>query len=227
MDIHREQWNEQQQVLRQALSSPESTLHAISLFLDQHAMVHCSAVSQSGLYSFEDEIWDGLTKENARCIPPSLEHSIVWCLWHLTRCEDITMNMLVAGTPQLLLWDGWFERMKISFQDTGNAMSPEEIRVFSEMVDIPALLGYRQAVGRRTREIVKSLRTEEFKRKTDPLRLQQVLVEGAVLGSQQWLTDYWGGLTVAGLLLMPPTRHNLVHLNEAGKIKQKCTSRSP
>jgi hypothetical protein len=37
---------------------------------------------------------------------------------------------------------------------------------------------------------------------------------------------YWGGLTGAGLLLMPPTRHNLVHLNEMLKIKAKCHVRN-
>jgi hypothetical protein len=35
------------------------------------------------------------------------------------------------------------------------------------------------------------------------------------------VAEYWGGLTLAGLLLMPPTRHNLIHLNECVKIKKK------
>ena len=77
------------------------------------------------------------------------------------------------------------------------------------------------AVGRRTREIVQALQLEEFKHNTDPVRIQQVLSEGAVLASEQRLISYWCKLTVAGLLLMPPTRYNLVHLNEAGKIKQR------
>jgi hypothetical protein len=31
--------------------------------------------------------------------------------------------------------------------------------------------------------------------------------------------DYWSRRTVAGLLLMPPTRHCFLHLNEALRIK--------
>jgi hypothetical protein len=141
---------------------------------------------------------------------------------HLTRCEDVAMNMLVAGTPQLLLTDGWLERMRVTVCDTGNAMEADEIANFSAQIDIPALRAYRQTVGNRTREIVEGLQPGDFKRKTDPARLGQGIVEGAVLASQQWLIDYWGGLTVAGLLLMHPTRHNLVHLNEALKIKRAC-----
>jgi hypothetical protein len=60
-----------------------------------------------------------------------------------------------------------------------------------------------------------------LKQKVDPARLQLVLSGGTVAADAQWLIDYWGGLTYAGLLLMPPTRHLLVHLNEAAKLKQK------
>jgi hypothetical protein len=37
--------------------------------------------------------------------------------------------------------------------------------------------------------------------------------------------EYWGGLTYAGLLLMPPTRHNFIHLNEALRVKKKVAGR--
>ena len=46
--------------------------------------------------------------------------------------------------------------------------------------------------------------------------------EGAVVEGARGLLDYWGGLTIAGLLLMPPTRHNFVHLNEAWMLKGKA-----
>jgi len=223
MDPNRKFWNEQQQTLRSALSHPEEHKKAIELFLAQHAMVHTAAMSGDGLWSMEDEVWQGLTEQAARCIPPKFEYSIAWCLWHLTRCEDITMNMFAAGTSQLLLKEGWFERMGVPDRDTGNAMKPEEITAFSNRIAIPALRAYRLAVGRRTREIVKSLEPGQVKCKVDPARLKRVRDEGAVLESEQWLLDYWGGLTVAGLLLMPPTRHNIVHLNEALRIKQICT----
>jgi len=43
----------------------------------------------------------------------------------------------------------------------------------------------------------------------------------AVGAAADWLVACWGGLTLAGLLLMPPTRHNFVHLNEAVRIKAR------
>jgi hypothetical protein len=93
---------------------------------------------------------------------------------------------------------------------------------FTARIDIPALRAYRLAVGWRRREIVRALLPGDFRRKVDSIRLAKVLEESGVLPSQLWLIDYWAGLTFAGLLLMPPTRHCLVHLNEAAKIKRKC-----
>ena len=221
MDPNRAAWNNRQHALRTALSNPVKHGEAIELFLTQHAMVHSARMSGTGLWSFEDEIWHGLDDLFIRSIPPKFEHSIAWCIWHLTRCEDITMSLLVAGTSQLLLQDDWLARLCVPASDTGNAMDEREIINCSAKIDIPELRAYRIAVGQRTREIVQALQTRDFKHKTDPVRLQRVLTEGAVLASQQWLIDYWGGLTVAGLLLMPPTRHTMVHLNEAMKIKKK------
>ncbi|HZU87393.1 MAG TPA: DinB family protein [Anaerolineaceae bacterium] len=221
MDPNRKLWNDQQQALRQALSRPAEHARAIELFLAQHAMLHAADVSGSNLYSFDNELWHGLSDEAARRIPPGEEHSIAWMIWHLARIEDVTMNLLLAGQAQLYLQDAWMERLKISFRDTGNSLDPVEIAGLSAAIDIPALRAYRIAVGRRTREVVQHLQPQEVKKKVLPARLERVQAEGAVTAAAQWLLDYWGGLTISGLLLMPPTRHNLVHLNEAIRIKRR------
>jgi hypothetical protein len=111
--------------------------------------------------------------------------------------------------------------MKISMRDTGNAMDGQGVAELSAAIDLEALRAYRVAVGRRTREVVRQLQPGELKHRVEARRLQQVLDEGAVVQEAQGLLDYWGGLNIAGLLLMPPTRHNFVHLNEALRIKQK------
>jgi hypothetical protein len=131
------------------------------------------------------------------------------------------MNMLVSGSPQLINQENWFERMKADFRHTGNAMDGSEIEVLSATINIEALRAYRLAVGRRTRQIVQGLGPEELKRKVNSTRLQQVMDEGAVVKASRGIVDYWSKRDIAGLLLMPATRHNLVHLNEALKLKAR------
>jgi hypothetical protein len=221
MDSHRKYWNEQQQALRKALLAPGEYARALDLFLQQHAMLHSAAVSGFALHSFEDELWSDLTEAKFRCIPPGEEHSIAWAIWHITRIEDITMNLLLAGQPQLLQGEGWGDRLNTTARDTGNAMSPVEITRLSSEIDFEALRAYRMAVGRTTRRVVASLQASDFKLKVEPARLQRCLDEAAVVEAACWLLNYWGGLTIAGLLLMPPTRHNFIHINEALRLKKK------
>ncbi|MGE6256884.1 hypothetical protein ACQKCU_03065 [Heyndrickxia sporothermodurans] len=36
-----------------------------------------------------------------------------------------------------------------------------------------------------------------------------------------WLAEYWSKKTIAGLILMPATRHIFLHLNKCIRIKDK------
>jgi hypothetical protein len=83
---------------------------------------------------------------------------------------------------------------------------------------------YRIAVGRRTREIIKTLKPSDMKRKFEKDSLERILDEGAVakVDGAKWLVDFWGRKNVAGILLMPVTRHQVVHINEALRAKVRA-----
>jgi hypothetical protein len=100
-------------------------------------------------------------------------------------------------------------------------MSYKQVQELSAQLDILELKNYRTQVGMRTRAIISQLTFENLKEKVDPLRLEKLRQSGSVAGEAEGLLEYWGGLTIAGLLLMPPTRHTFLHLNEALRIKQK------
>jgi ribosomal protein S20 len=220
MDPNRKLWNDGHQKLNRALAAGERE-KAIELFLKQHAMVHSGKMAKSGLWSFEDEILSELTNDQIRIIPAGGEHSIAWILLHIARIEDITMNMLVAGTAQLFIRDGWAKKMNVDIVHSANKMDDESVARLRANIDVSALKAYRIAVGRRTREIVKKIRADTFKQKVDPTRMQKVMNEGAVAKEAVEIINYWSTRTIAGLLLMPATRHNILHLNEALRIKQR------
>jgi hypothetical protein len=220
MDANRQQWNQGHQKLHRALAANDHQ-KAIDLFLAQHATIHSQKMSGAKGWSFEDEVFNGLIGEHFRCVPPGGEHSIAWIIFHIARIEDITMNMLVAGTHQLFVRDGWIKKLNTNITHSANSMDDRSVAALSAQMDVAALRAYRQAVGRRTREIVRKLKPEELKQKVDPARFQKVMDEGALLPEAIGILNYWSKRTIAGLLLMPPTRHNFLHLNEALRIKQK------
>lgn len=225
MASERDSLNAQQTEVRRLLASPREFEVAISALLRHHAMLHSAVVAEPRRWSFEDEALNDLAEGEGRLLPEKADHSIAWLVWHMARCEDITMNLLVAGSSQVLLEDGWLAALKINVRDTGNAMDRAAIADFSARIDFIALRAYRLAVGRRTQAIIRQLEPGGLKMKVDSARLERVRQEGAVADAAADLIAYWGSRDIAGLLLMPATRHNIVHLNEILKVKQQCRKR--
>lgn len=130
------------------------------------------------------------------------------------------MNILIADGNQVFD-DRWKTRLNTTVTDTGNALTDEEIICLSKSLNIPELLNYRNEVGRRTREIVQNLLAEDMKRNVSQQGLDRILSEGGITQQEDsiWLLDFWGKKDVAGLLLMPPTRHVIMHLNDCCKWK--------
>ena len=221
MDANLTEWNKKHQDLRKALKNPLELEGAKQLFLDVHAPLHARSISAIQGWNLEEELWHGLSEAAFRRIPAGAGHSIAWCLWHLARIEDITMNILVADAAQVFREGDWARRLHSPIRDTGNLITPEGVQNLSVRVAFEDLRAYRNAVGQRTREVVFQLGSVDIPRKTPLARLQRLLDEGAVLPTMTGLLDYWGNLTVAVLLLMPPTRHNLVHINECLLLKRK------
>ncbi|MCX7711418.1 MAG: DinB family protein [Clostridia bacterium] len=219
-------WNSKQNLLRSLLLKPDRFEEAIQICLDQHAMAHSSEVSKINEVTFEDELWEDLEEAAFRAKPDEKSTTIAWCLWHITRIEDITMNILVADEPQVYNAGQWRSKLDVAVSDTGNAMSNEEIVELSSRLDMLEFRNYRTAVGRKTREQIQKLQPSDLRMKMKPERLQRILDEGAVLeeGSSRWLIDFWGRKNVAGILLMPITRHLIVHIHEAMALKKKYQS---
>jgi hypothetical protein len=141
-------------------------------------------MAKTRLWSFEDEVLTRMTEDQIRCILHKSEHSIAWILFHLARIADITMNMLVAGTPQLFLRDNWAEKLNVNIFHSANSMDGNSIAALSARVEVDALRACRQTVGRRAREIVKKLKPEERRQKANPSLLQKVMDEAALLPKQ-------------------------------------------
>ncbi|MPM50576.1 hypothetical protein SDC9_97318 [bioreactor metagenome] len=112
--------------------------------------------------------------------------------------------------------------MHAPLRDSGNEITPEKLLDLSQQVDWQAVRAYRSAVGASTRRVVGKLSFADLKRKTPSERLAKILAEGAINPDSKGVLAYWAGLTVKGLLLMPPTRHNFHHLNECLSLKRKA-----
>lgn len=214
-------YNSKVNELRKLIKLRRSFNEAIELALSLHALTHTGHVSGSNIPTYCDTLLEGLSDDDICIMPTAKDETIAWHLWHIARIEDLVGNLLIMEQDQIFN-DSWMSRLNTSIKDTGNAMSDEEIISFSKQVNKFELINYRNAVGMQTRKILLSLTPDDLKRKPKAEYLDRIVSEGGLLESKEsiWLKDFWGRHTVAGLILLPLTRHHMTHLPDSYTIKE-------
>ena len=191
------------------------------LFYSLHSQLHSKSVYGCTETEY-DRLLSGLCDDDFRIRPKKDEDTIAWNLWHITRIEDITAGILLSEKGQLFS-PVIMEKLRSPVSDTGNAMTEEEVTAFSMSISVSELLRYRDAVGKRTREIISELSESDMKRKFSSEHREKLLMSGGLTNHPEsaWLADFWTEKDAAGIILMPLTRHQLLHLNQCGKIKSE------
>ncbi len=213
-------WNPKQKSLKSFLSNNDEK-EAVALCLQMHSQLHDSQLSLIA-NSYQDMLINDLSEMCFRHMPFDSFSSIAWNLWHITRIEDAVCNILIADESQIFS-KTLKKRMGASLMDTGNAMDLKEAVVFSKAIKMNELLYYRYKVGEKSQKIIKGLSRLDFKNKPHKRQLDRLLKENVIINHKEsiWLLDFWSKKTIAGLLLMPITRHQIVHLNNCMKLKAK------
>ena len=217
--------SEQHKELGKIIRKKDKFNDAVKLFLAVHEKLHLSEIS-TGEPNEVDKLLNDMSPQKYCIMPTAKDETIAWALWHIARIEDLTMNILVDSAEQVFDHQ-WQEKINVHISDTGNALSDDEIMLLSRNINISELLAYRNAVGKRTREILQSLSADDMKREVSANDLEKIRLTGGVTAQEDsiWLLDFWGKKDVAGLLLMPPTRHVILHLNDCCKWKQQIQAK--
>lgn len=149
--------------------------------------------------------------------------TIAYSIWHVFRIEDIVVHELIAGDTQVLFRDGNEEAIHPSLITTGNELEGEAIVEFSRGLDVNALYSYAKAVKESTDEVLGNLIYADLKRKFSEEDKEKLAETGCVSRDENafWLIDYWCGKDVRGLLKMPLSRHWMMHIEAAQRIKNK------
>ena len=192
-------------------------MDAKDLFLDQHAVVHTAAVGGNKASAAERAL-GGVTDDQMRVRPREDLNSIAWILWHIARAEDIIVNPVLAGRGQVLD-DAWIKRLGISRRDFGIGMSSAEVWQLTSQIDVGAVREYRDAVGLRTREVVKSFKPEDWQGQSEAAGAERAAAEGAFGTRVEALTKGFTGrprgMLLSGIALFHPSGH----LGEATTIR--------
>ncbi|MBI4304850.1 MAG: DinB family protein [Chloroflexi bacterium] len=200
-------------------------MDAIEFFLQQHARNHSSKVATwegtnpQGMNS-EDTILQGVTDEQIRKVPKTGLNSIAWVLWHIARSEDVGVSFTAKGS-QVWHEGAWAQRLKYERADFGSGMNADEVADLSRRIDIPALREYRWAVGRRTREVARTLRPEQLTEKVDIANVRKAINLGSYGPSinPAQTEKSWTTRSKGYALSTYAITHNIGHWGEITTIK--------
>lgn len=220
-------WSTKLQHLRNIIQLPEHMEESKQLILELHSEVHVSDVSGTAHETMEDLIWQEFNEQLFRTATDTKGRTVLYGIWHSARIEDITLNMLVAGKVQLFETGNWLSKINSPIKHTGNSLNKDEISAFSQTINIEALKAYKIAVGKNTRQIINQLKPGELNEKVMRQNLPLIIEQQAVdnVDSANWLIEFWGRKSKAGIILMPALRHNLTHINESLRNIRKNKNR--
>ncbi|MDR2901364.1 MAG: hypothetical protein LBV20_07595 [Treponema sp.] len=212
--------------MKSNLSKEESFDAEKQNLLEIHSLLHEKSVGKQSGNTYYELLWESLHESTCKIISKK-ETSIVWDIYHITRIEDMISNILMAGKDEIFDENIQAE-LGITIKDTGNAMTAAEIDVFNKQIDIKALKKYRKLVGISTQKILGTLPFGDLKRTVAPEHIEKIRTKGGVVNDEKsiWLLDFWGRKNMLGLITMPITKHQMVHLNDCFNIKNRFNGKS-
>lgn len=193
-------------------------MDAKDLLLMQHVAMHSAAVSGSSRPTLADRALDKLTEAQLRLRPAPGMNSIAWCFWHIARAEDLFVNVALAGQPQSLD-DAWRKRLGVDRRDIGTGMTADEVAALTDAIDVTALREYRDAAGRRTREVIAALPASGWEGQVGAEAMKRAAEAGAFAPAGAWLEQVFASFPRAAALAGITVSHCAQHIGETFTIR--------
>ena len=187
------------------------------LFLDQHAAMHSAAVGGNKM-SAAERTFTGLTDEQMRVRPREDLNSLAWLMWHIARAEDIMVNTVLAGRPQVFD-DPWKKRLGITRPDFGIGMTSAEVTQLTGQIDPGALRAYRDAVGLRTREVVGGFKPQDWEGPVAVEAIERAAAGWAFGTRTEQLVKAFPGRPRSAVLSGIALFHSAGHMGEAATVR--------
>ena len=187
------------------------------LFLQQHAAVHSAAVGGNKM-SMADRTFAGLSDAQMRVRPREDLNSLAWLMFHIARAEDVFLNTLLAGRPQVFD-EPWAKRLGITRREFGFGMTSAEVNELTQQVDIAALREYRDAVGHRTREIVTGFKPQDWQGTIEAQAVERAAADGSLGRAAEAFGKNMPGRPRAAVLSGIALLHSAAHMGEATTVR--------
>jgi len=146
--------------------------------------------------------------------------TIIYSIYHISRIEDIVLNTIIKNEEQVFFKDNFNISTNSPIITTGNELKGEEIKEFSEKLDIEEIYKYFIKVHQTSNEYISSLEYKDLKIKVNN-EIKKKLIDSKCVSEDEnafFLVDYWCNKDILGLLKMPFSRHLIMHIDASKRI---------
>lgn len=154
--------------------------------------------------------------------------TMAYSLYHATRIEDIVCHTLLKSDEQIFVKGDYQNRLKIDIETTGNELKGDDLISFSKQISLSELFSYFNDVFLQTNEYIASLQFSDLKIKISKDKKKYLYDTNFVSKDIDaiWLIEYWCSKNTLGLLMMPLSRHWIMHIEAFLKIKNEIVKQA-
>ena len=192
-------------------------MDARDLLLDEHGRMHAAGVT-GDRGTLAERTFGGLSDEQMRVRPREDLNSLAWLMWHIARAEDIFANLILSGRDQVMD-DRWLARLNTARRDFGIGMTKAEVGELSAQIDVAALRDYRDAVGRRTQEIIRGLGPTDWQGTLSVAALEKAAALSCFGLRGDVVVKAFTGRPRVGVLGGLLVTHSALHMGEAQTVR--------
>lgn len=151
--------------------------------------------------------------------------TIAYSIWHIFRIEDIVAHSVIKDGEQIFFSCDYQSRTNAPITTTGNELVKQQIADFSRELNIEELYDYALKVKESTEDFLRGISFSDLR--TKPAGSREKLAGTSVSANEraEWLLDYWFGKNLKGLIFMPFSRHWIMHVEAAARIKNKLLAK--
>ena len=192
-------------------------MDARDLLLDEHGRMHATGVT-GDKGTLAERTFAGLSDDQMRARPREDLNSLAWLMWHIARAEDIFANVILTGRDQVMD-EGWLARLGTARRDFGIGMTKPEVAELTVRVDVIALREYRDAVGRRTQEVIRGFGPADWQGELRAAALEKAAALGCFGPRGELVAKAFTGrprIAILGGLLVT---HAALHMGEAQTVR--------
>ena len=192
-------------------------MDARDLLLHEHGRMHAIGVT-GDKGTLAERTFGGLSDEQMRARPREDLNSLAWLMWHIARAEDVFAGVILSGRDQIMD-DGWLARLKTSRRDFGIGMTKPEVAELTAGVDVAALRDYRDAVGRRTQDLIRGFAPGDFQGELTATALAKAVELGCFGAKGEMVAKAFTGRPRLGILGALLVTHSAMHMGEAQTVR--------